>query len=348
MAIRVLIADDQFPSQREEENESTKQELIRLKGPELRAKGKDPEVAVKEDREWFAGLKEYLEDKLQYVVVPARHYQDALDLIGRHDAFDIAVIDLSWTGDATLGTRPRDNVGLGLVEQLYECNRAQARQRPIIVLSQNYTKDPELVPLVVRRNALPVPKTYTPVGHQAIGGAIAYISQHATRGNTTAPHPRGEKIFLVHGHDTGLLHEVARFLERLKQTPVILREQPNAGKAIIEKLGDFPDVGYAIVLLTPDDRGAPSSVPFETQRPRARQNVIFELGYFIGKLGRDRVAALCAPDVEIPSDYSGVLFTTLDDRGAWRFELARNLKHAGFTAGGHTAARTASDPASCR
>jgi predicted nucleotide-binding protein len=328
MAIKVLIADDQFPSEREEENEAAKQEIIRLKGEELKALGKDPELAVREDRDWFAGLKEYLEDKLQYLVVGARHFQDAVDLIARPDAFEVAVIDLSWTADATLGTRPRNNIGLKLVEQLYQCNRTAQRHRPVIVLSQNYTKDPELVPLIVRKDALPVPKNYTPTGHQAIGGAIAYVLQHAPGAGTDEVNR--DKIFLVHGHDTGFLNEVARFLERLKKTPVILREQPNAGKTIIEKFRDFADVGYAIVLLTPDDRGAEVSLPFEKQQPRARQNVIFELGYFIGKLGRNRVTALCAPNVEIPSDYLGVLFISKDDRGAWRLELAQELKNAGF------------------
>ena len=111
---------------------------------------------------------------------------------------------------------------------------------------------------------------------------------------------------------------------------MILREQPNAGKTVIEKFGDFADVGYAIVLLTPDDQGAETLKPFQEQRKRARQNVIFELGYFIGKLGRDKVTALYMSDVEIPSDYSGVLFTSVDDRGAWRLELAGELKAAGF------------------
>jgi predicted nucleotide-binding protein len=176
-----------------------------------------------------------------------------------------------------------------------------------------------------------VPKNYTPTGHQAIGGAIAYVSEHATGTSIDQSNPRRDQIFLVHGHDTGFLNEVARFLERLKQTPVILREKPNAGKTIVEKFSDFADVGYAIVLLTPDDRGAEVTLPFEKQQPRARQNVIFELGYFIGKLGRDRVTALYAPNVEIPSDYSGVLFTPKDKGGAWRLELARELKAAGFS-----------------
>ena len=329
MAIRVLIADDQFPSDREEENDSVKQEIIQRKGEELQARGKDPEAAVKEDRDWFAGLKEYLEDKLQYVLVPASHFRDAENLIEQPDAFDVAVIDLSWTGDATLGMRARDNIGLKLLEQLYERNLTAKSHTPVIVLSQNYSKDSELVPLVFKKGGLPVPKNYTPTGHQAIGGAIEYVSKHATGTGVTQSLP-SHKIFLVHGHDTGLLNEVARFLEKLKQTPVILREQPNAGKTVIEKFGDFADVGYAIVLLTPDDQGAETLKPFQEQRKRARQNVIFELGYFIGKLGRDKVTALYMSDVEIPSDYSGVLFTSVDDRGAWRLELAGELKAAGF------------------
>lgn len=138
----------------------------------------------------------------------------------------------------------------------------------------------------------------------------------------------GRRVFLVHGHDNGLLHEVARYLQKLGLAPIVLREQPNSGRTIIEKFVDYSDVAYAVVLLTPDDRGAQKDVPCEQQRPRARQNVIFELGYFIGRLSRGRVTALYTGDVEIPSDYSGVAFVQLDDRGAWRLELARELKAA--------------------
>ena len=140
----------------------------------------------------------------------------------------------------------------------------------------------------------------------------------------------GYKVFLVHGHDMSALHETARFLEKLDQDVIILREQPNQGKTIIEKFVEYSEVGFAVVLLTPDDKGGTFSTPFESQLPRARQNVIFELGYFIGKLGRNRVCALYSPSVEIPSDYSGVLFIELDDKGAWRLALAREMKAAGF------------------
>jgi hypothetical protein len=140
----------------------------------------------------------------------------------------------------------------------------------------------------------------------------------------------GHRIFLVHGHDDRALHEVARFLERLQQEVIVLREQPNSGRTIIEKFVDYSHVGYAIILLTPDDRGGAATARIEDQLPRARQNVIFELGYFLGKLTRNRVTALYVKGVEIPSDYSGVAFVELDDRGAWRLEVARELKAAGF------------------
>lgn len=143
--------------------------------------------------------------------------------------------------------------------------------------------------------------------------------------------PTGRRVFLVHGHDDGLLHEVARYLEKLQIEPVILREQPSSGRTIIEKFVDYADVSYAVILLTPDDRGGVSNAPLEKQHPRARQNVILELGYFLGKLSRSRVTALHLGDVEIPSDYSGIAFVTVDDRGAWRLELAREIRASGLS-----------------
>lgn len=136
------------------------------------------------------------------------------------------------------------------------------------------------------------------------------------------------RIFLVHGHDEAALHESARFLEKLGQEVIVLREQPNRGRTIIEKFEDYADVGFAVVLLTGDDIGG--SKDASIQQPRARQNVIFELGYFIGRLGRNRVCALYSPGVEIPSDYSGILYQELDNKGSWRLELAKELKAAGY------------------
>jgi len=137
------------------------------------------------------------------------------------------------------------------------------------------------------------------------------------------------KIFIVHGHDEEAKLSVARFLERLGIEVVILHEQPNGGRTIIEKFEDYSDVSFAVVLLTPDDLGGPKNSP-EELLPRARQNVIFELGFMIGKLGRERVCALHKGEVEIPSDFSGVLWIRMDAGGAWQFKLAKEIKAAGF------------------
>ena len=146
-----------------------------------------------------------------------------------------------------------------------------------------------------------------------------------------AAEPSGHRIFLVHGHDEKALHEVARFLERLQQDVIVLREQPNQGRTLIEKFEDYAGVGFAVVLLTPDDVGSSrASAKNGIHNARARQNVVFELGYFIGRLGRNRVCALYIDGVEIPSDYSGVLYTKLDASGGWRLDLAKELKAAGL------------------
>jgi predicted nucleotide-binding protein len=138
------------------------------------------------------------------------------------------------------------------------------------------------------------------------------------------------RVFLVHGHNEAAIHETARFLEGFDLQVTILREQPNSGRTIIEKFIDFSDVAFAIVLFTGDDRGGFFGAPYEDQKPRARQNVVLELGFFLGKLGRKRVCALYQEGVDIPSDYSGVLFVQRDRGGAWRLTLARELKAAGL------------------
>jgi predicted nucleotide-binding protein len=136
------------------------------------------------------------------------------------------------------------------------------------------------------------------------------------------------KVFLVHGHDEAVKLAVARFLEKLGLEPVILHEQPNKGQTVIEKFEANSDVGFAVVLLTPDDEGRAATG--KDLRPRARQNVILELGYFIGKLCRPRVCALYKEGVELPSDIHGVIYVPYDGAGGWRLELARELKAAGI------------------
>ena len=163
-------------------------------------------------------------------------------------------------------------------------------------------------------------------------GLVELLATDVQLSAGVAPHvaaaAKGHRVFLVHGHDDAVVHEVARFLEHLEQDVVILREQPNQGRTIIEKFEDYADVGFAVVLLTADDRGGPVAVPYERQQTRARQNVVLELGYFLGRLGRNRVCALYREGVEIPSDYAGVLYVKLDDVGGWRLALAKEMKAA--------------------
>lgn len=132
----------------------------------------------------------------------------------------------------------------------------------------------------------------------------------------------------MHGRDDGAREGVARFLEKIGLEAIILREQPNRGRTIIEKFVDYArEVGFAVVLLTPDDLGGAAAT--EAQLSRARQNVIFELGYFVGSLGRGRACLLRKGEVEIPSDLYGVVYTAMDGADGWKIELARELKAAG-------------------
>lgn len=109
----------------------------------------------------------------------------------------------------------------------------------------------------------------------------------------------------------------------------MLREQPNLGRTLIEKFEQHAaEVPYAIIVLTADDKG--SRADDTESRPRGRQNVIFEMGYFYGRIGRDHVSVLLQAGVEKPSDMDGIAYITFDDNGAWKTELFRELGHAGF------------------
>ncbi len=159
-------------------------------------------------------------------------------------------------------------------------------------------------------------------------GAVAEARPSAAEG-VVAVKPDSRKVFVVHGHDDAVTESVARFLGKLDLRPVILHEQPNMGRTVIEKFEAHADVGFAVVLLTPDDVGGAASTG--KLSPRARQNVILELGYFIGRLGRSRVCALYVDGVEIPSDIHGVLYLPYDAANGWRLKLTNEIRAAGIT-----------------
>ena len=139
----------------------------------------------------------------------------------------------------------------------------------------------------------------------------------------------GNDVFVIHGRDNEAKEMVARFLEQIDLNPLILHECPDGSRTLIEKFEQHADVGFAVALLTPDDVGSLRGDE-DDLKPRARQNVIFEFGFFIGRLGRKQVCALKQGTVEIPSDYAGVLYIDLDSVGGWRMKLIAELKKAGF------------------
>jgi len=128
---------------------------------------------------------------------------------------------------------------------------------------------------------------------------------------------QNNKVFVVHGHDEALKEQGLE--------AIILSEQANKGKTIIEKFEENSDVGAAICLFTGDDIGKEKSEAVEKQR--ARQNVVYEAGYFMGKLGRERVIMLVDNGIELPSDLQGVVYT---DSESWKTEVLQELQSIGY------------------
>lgn len=137
------------------------------------------------------------------------------------------------------------------------------------------------------------------------------------------------QVFIVHGHDDAAKSEAARFVENLGFKAIILHEQASSGKTIIEKIEEYTNVGFGIVLYTPCDLGA-SQEEKELLKPRARQNVVFEHGYLMGKIGRENVCALVKGDIEKPTDIAGVVYISMDEGGGWKLAVAKEMRSSGY------------------
>lgn len=159
------------------------------------------------------------------------------------------------------------------------------------------------------------------------------LKKQTTRSSSITP---SNKIFVVHGHDYALKTEVENFLNDIGLEPIVLHKKPDEGQTIIEKFEKHSDVGYAFILLTPDEIAytIDQDKLNDTERKkekRTRPNVIFEFGYFVGKLGRNRVCCLYRGDVELPSDLSGLLYKKIDDKvNAQAYDIIKELKAAGY------------------
>ena len=136
------------------------------------------------------------------------------------------------------------------------------------------------------------------------------------------------KAFVVHGHDEDLLNGVARFIQTLGVEAIVLKERAHRGMTLIEKLEEHGRVPYAVIIWTADDLGRAKKG--EGDEPRPRQNVVLELGYFIGRLGRENVCVLMESGLQMPSDLRGVGYHELDPNGGWRMELAKEMSAAGL------------------
>lgn len=137
------------------------------------------------------------------------------------------------------------------------------------------------------------------------------------------------EVFIVHGHDEAAKTKTARFIEKLGLTPIILHEQASGSKTVIEKIEAYTNVGFGIILYTPCDIGAKKEEKPKLNN-RARQNVVFEHGFLIGKIGRQNVCALVKDDIETPNDISGVVYVKMDEDDAWHLKVARELRNSGY------------------
>jgi predicted nucleotide-binding protein len=169
---------------------------------------------------------------------------------------------------------------------------------------------------------------------QAVCGLEEEIGEQEQEASKLLPeaHPMRDrsKGFIVHGHDGETLQTIARFIEKIGLQAIILRERPNKGRTIITKFREeAAGAGFAVVLMTPDDVGGASGSPLDKQRFRARQNVVFELGFFLGALGPECVAALVKGDIERPSDFDGVVYISMEN-GTWKMDLSTELQSAGY------------------
>lgn len=162
---------------------------------------------------------------------------------------------------------------------------------------------------------------------ESIASDEEFLIDFERKQNTSTHSTDSKTVFIVHGHDIDVLDEVEQIIWRIGLTPMIMKNEANRGLTLIEKLERYTNVGFAIVLYTACDVGRDKKK--RDNKPCARQNVVFEHGYLLNRLGRDRVVALVEDGVETPGDVDGLVYISLND-AEWKQELLRELKAAGY------------------
>ncbi len=193
-----------------------------------------------------------------------------------------------------------------------------------------------LVPMIEARRKMYGVVVFSPAEREVVAEGedvtreILEEAAKMTKGNEPEPAlaTKSDRVFIVHGHDERAVDQTEILLHRFGLTPIILRNAPSEGMTVIEKLEAHTQVGFAIVLLTPDDLGGLSS---DRPQPRARQNVIWEWGYLVAKLGRSNVICLYKTGVEMPSDLHGLVTVHIsEDVRSSAEEIRRELVAAGY------------------
>lgn len=262
-----------------------------------------------DDRDFLKLQKPKLE-KADYTVITATTPEKARQII-ESGIVDLAILDIHMRG----GHNKNDLSGLDVARQT-------SRSIPKIIMTGKPTWEKAVSALQAPRGELPlaVAVVNKADGSEELLNAIRKVLK--------------SRVFISHGHDEGAKQAVARFIESLGLVAVILHEQEGGGDTIIENFEKHSNVSFALALLTPDDLGQLNNNEQGLQ-PRARQNVIFELGFFIGKLGRSKVVALYKSDpvrgpIEIPSNHQGVFYINMDAHEGWKLPLAREIKNTGI------------------
>ena len=156
---------------------------------------------------------------------------------------------------------------------------------------------------------------------------------------TSSPRTLSSRIIVVSGADNEMKQALAGALTKLSLMPVVMCEEPSQGKKIVENfIRDYSDVGFAVVLLSPDDFVYAKNEAATKRKLRPQQNVVFELGFLLGKLGKDNVLVFFREfaNFEIPQNFEGLKVTAFDDRGSWKLALIRELSKCGLVVDGDT------------
>ncbi len=156
-------------------------------------------------------------------------------------------------------------------------------------------------------------------------------SQAPQTASTPCGPPR--RIIVVSGTDESIKQTITGALRKLGLAAVVMSEEPSQGKKIVDRFADYADVGFAVVLLSPDVYVYPKGEEATKRQRTPNQDVTLMFGFLLGKLGKDRVLAFYkeTPNFRIPVEFEGVKITALDDRDSWKHALIRELTGCGYT-----------------